>query len=357
MFQKKHLIVVHGMGEHTEKTIQDEVVLALNKALNSYESKAAARIQDLVKIIPVAFDDVFEKFRKDRAATAESLLKQLEGVNGARFLGGVVQEIARVEANLGGDEFFDTHWVDVLLYRLTLLNESIRLRTAKKVVDTILAAGGASNVHVLAHSLGTAVLHDALAKTYGPDNLVDESGKALNLNPVTHRLGGIHMIANVSRALQTFIKVGSSIVRPGKLGCVSTFFEYRHKLDPITRIRPFTPTDNGGWVTHNVFVSNYALVEPTAVTRVNVHDLSHYLAIPEVHQKLFAMLIGFVPKKAEKKVAEQKFFDSTVQSKAKALQSTFGNVGTDLNEGAILDLLTTWKQLKDVVVTLGETFK
>jgi hypothetical protein len=356
MFEQKHLIVVHGMGVHTEKTIEDEVVLALNKALNSYESKATARIQDLVKIVPVAFDDVFEKFRKDRAAASESLLKRLEGVNGAQFLGGVVQEIAQVEADLGGDEFFDTHWLDVLLYRLTMLNESIRLRMAKKVVDSILAVGG-SNVHVRAHSLGTAVLHDALAKAYGPDNLVDESGRTLNLHPVTHRLGGIHMVANVSRALQTFIKVGSSIVRPGKLGCVSTFFEYRHKLDPITRIRPFTPTDNGGWVTHDVFVANYALIEPTAVTQMNVHDLGHYLAIPEVHQQLFGMLIDFEPKKAEREAAEKRFFESTVQGKARALQSAFGTVGTDLNEGAILDLLTAWKQFKDLVVTFGETFK
>jgi hypothetical protein len=164
------------------------------------------------------------------------------------------------------------------------------------------------------------------------------------------------MVANVSRALQTFIKAGSSIVRPGKLGCVSNFFEYRHKLDPITRIRPFTPTDNGGWVTHDVFVANYALIEPTAVTRANVHDLGHYLAIPEVHQVLFDLLIGFTPKKAERKEAEQQFFATTVQGKATALQAAFGNVGTDLNDGAIRDLLDAWKQLKDLVVNFGEKF-
>jgi hypothetical protein len=356
MFAKKHLVVVHGMGVHTEASFKDEVTLALNKALNSYSSQATAKIEDFVDIIPVAYDSVFQQFRQNRAGSAEPLLKQLEGIGGAGLIGGLAQEIARIETDLGGDDFFDTHWFDVLLYRVTMLNEKIRLQVAAKIVDSILAVGG-SNVHVLAHSLGTAVVHDTLAKAYGPDNLVNDQGRALNLNPSTHRLGGIHLVANVSRVLQTFIKIGSSIVRPGKLGCVSTFFEYRHKLDPITRVRPFTPTDNGAWVPHNVFAANYALIEPTAVTQANVHDLGHYLAIPAVHQRLFSMLMAFVPKKAEKEAAEQKFFATTVQGKAAALQSAFENVGTELNDGAILDVMTAWKQLKDLVVAQGEVFR
>jgi hypothetical protein len=356
MFTKKHLIVVHGMGTHSTDSIGKQVSEALQTALRSYPSMNTRKIEDLVDIIPFAYDDVFEKFRQERAASSDTLLKEMGRLNvTAESLPGAIAEIAQVEIQLGGDTFFDTHWLDVLLYRFTMFNETIRLRLAGKIADSVAAVGG-SNVHVLGHSLGTALVHDALAKSFGPDNAVDENGRAVNLNPVTHKLGGVHLVANVSRALQTFIKVGSSIVRPGKLGCVSTFFEYRHRLDPITRIRPFTPTDNGGWVTHDVFVADYALIEPSAVTQVNVHDLGHYLSIPEVHQVMFEMLFNFVPNQSERDVVEQAFFQTTLQGQAQALQAAFGHVGTDVNDGAILDLLSAWKQFKDFVVNLGGKF-
>ncbi len=356
MFTKKHLIVVHGMGKHTAASVKKEVTDALAAALTLYSSKKDAKIEELVTVIGVSYDEIFEKVRKQRAESGESVLKLLSNINGNSFPLKVAEEIAGIEADLGADEFFNTHWLDVLLYRLTLRNELVRLKVAEKIADSVAKVGG-SNVHVLGHSLGTAVVHDALAKSYGPENLISEEGKALNLSPITHRLGGVHMVANVSRALQTFVKAGSSIVRPGDLGCAFVFHEFRHKLDPIPKIRPFNPTDNGGWVPHDVFVNSYALVEPSAVTAANVHDLAHYLAIPEVHQPIFDLLIDFRPKKAEKKEAEEKYFATTVQGKAQALQSAFGDLGTDINEGAIRDLIDAWKALKDLVESFGEKFE
>jgi hypothetical protein len=123
------------------------------------------------------------------------------------------------------------------------------------------------------------VLHDALAKGYGPENISSATGRVLNLSTITHRLGGVHMVANVSRALQSFVAVGSSVVRPGELGCTSNFLEYRHRLDPITKIRQFNPTDNDGWVPHDVFKSAYQLIEPTSVSAANART-RHYLLTP-----------------------------------------------------------------------------
>jgi hypothetical protein len=71
---------------------------------------------------------------------------------------------------------------------------------------------------------------------------------------------------------------------------------------------------------------------------------------------LFDLLFGFVPGKAEREAAEAAYFATTVAGKARALQSAFGAVGTDLNEGAIRDLLDAWKQLKDLALSFGEKF-
>jgi hypothetical protein len=265
-----------------------------------------------------------------------------------------VEQINSIEASLGQDKFFTTHWLDVILYYLTLLCEPIRLKVAEAVAESVAKAGGA-NVHILAHSLGTAVVHDTLAKSYGPDNLVATSGKVLNLSPVEHRLGGVHMVANVSRALQTFIKVGSSIVRPGPLGCTSAFVEYRHKLDPITRIRPFDPTDNDGWVPHDVFRAAYSLIEPSSVTAANVHGLDHYLITPMVHLPMFRLLFGFRPRKKEQQAGEDAYSEDTVEGKAKALQTALGEFQPTSRE-SLQAVLEAAKALKDMVLGFGEKF-
>lgn len=351
----KQLLVVHGMGQHTKASIKKEAEDAFDAAFGRYPSLKKKKVSDLVEVVPVTYGDVFEEFRKARAKSNEALSTWLAGVNGATPLPlQAISEIDAIESSLGSDAFFNTHWLDVLLYRFTFLNELARLKVAAAVGKAI-AAQGSTNVHVLGHSLGTAVLHDALAKAYGPDNMV-EDGKALNLNSVSQRLGGIHMVANVSRTLQTFVAAGSSIVRPGSLGCTNTFSEYRHRLDPIPMIRPFNPTNNGEWVAKSIFTSVYSLKEPTSVTEANVHGLGHYLLIPEVHLTLFRLLFNFAPKKAERAAGEAAYLETTVLGKAKALQATFGDLVSSPNEGSIQKLLENARALKEMVEGFGEPF-
>ncbi len=353
---KKHLLVVHGMGQHTNDSVKAEVADAFTTAFSRYESLKNKKVADLIEIVPVTYADVFDTFRQQRATSSESLSKWLAGVNGMQSLPlRAVAEVNDIETSLGSDTFFNTHWLDVLLYRFTFLSERIRLKVAAAVGKAITDAQGSTNVHVLGHSLGTAVLHDSLAKAYGPEN-IESDGKALNLNGVSDRLGGIHMVANVSRSLQTFVTVGSSIVRPGPLGCTGVFAEYRHRLDPIPMIRPFNPTNNGEWVPQSIFTSVYSLQGPTPVTEANVHRLGHYLLIPEVHRALFRALFNFAPKKAEKTAGEALYLATTVIGKAKALQAAFGDLGGAASEESVKKLLETAKALKDMVQSFGEQF-
>jgi hypothetical protein len=352
---KKKLIVVHGMGQHDDASVQKEVVDGLSTAFKFYSSLKGESVENKIDILPVSYNSFFDDYRKKLAERSGSLGERLAAIDtSVPFPLEVIQRINKLEADLAQDEFFTTHWLDVILYFLTLLCEPVRLKVAEAVANAIAEVGGA-NVHVLGHSLGSAVVHDALAKAYGPDNLIAGTGKVLNLSPIEHRLGGVHMLANVSRALQTFVKVGSSIVRPGPLGCTSVFLEYRHKLDPIARIRPFNPTNNDGWVPHDVFQFVYSLIEPSSVTDANVHGLGHYLITPMVHLPLFQLLFGFRPKKAEQSAGEQAYFATTVLGKAQALQAAFGDFAPT-DPDSLRAILDAAKALKDMVLGFKEAF-
>ncbi len=353
---RKHLLVVHGMGQHTDESVKAEVADAFTTAFSRYASLKDKKVADLMEIVPVSYAEIFDTFRQQRATSNEGLSEWLAGINGMQSLPlQAVAEVNDLEASLAEDTFFNTHWLDVLLYRFTFLSERVRLKVAAAIGKSIVDAQGSTNVHVLGHSLGTAVLHDTLAKAYGPEN-IELDGKAINLNSVSDRLAGIHMVANVSRALQSFVAVGSSIVRPGPLGCAGVFAEYRHRLDPIPMIRQFNPTNNGEWVPQTIFTSVYSLREPTSVTEANVHGLGHYLLTPEVHQLLFRLLFNFAPKKAEKAAGEAAYLATTVLGKAKALQAAFGDLGGAASEESVTKLLKTAKALKDMVQGFGEQF-
>jgi|KBSMisStandDraft_5_1062788.scaffolds.fasta_scaffold113890_2 hypothetical protein len=352
---KKKLIVVHGMGQQDDATVQKEVADAFTTAFGFYDSLQGQAVTDQIDIVPASYNSFFDDYRKKLQERSGSLAERLASIDPTvPFSIEAVQKINQLEGKLGQDSFFTTHWLDVILYYFTLLCEPIRLHVAKTVADAIAEVGG-PNVHALGHSLGTSVLHDTLAKAFGPHNLIDADGTAVNLSPVEHCLGGVHMVANVSRALQTVVKVGSSIVRPGPLGCTSVFLEYRHKLDPIPMIRPFNPTNNGEWIPQAMFTSVYSLVETSSVTQANVHDLGHYLITPTVHLPLFRLLFGFRPKKQEQDAGAQKYFALTVQGKAQALQTAFGDL-QPTDPDSVQALLDAAKALKDMVLKFGESF-
>lgn len=351
----KHLLIVHGMGQHEEGSLAESTTQAIEQAFQLYDSLRLKRVADLIDVRPVCYNDIFETYRRDVANRSGRLGEAFSNIEGSLPLtAAAAQEIVEIEGSVGGDSFFDTHWLDVLFYRFTLLSELARLRVAEAIGSSI-AAVGAANVHVIGHSLGSAVLHDTLAKAYGPDQLTSKNGASLNLSTTKHRLGGVHMIANVSRALQTFVNVDSSIVRPGDRGCCSVFVEYRHKLDPFTKVKPFDPTDNSSWISHQAWRNGYQLVTPSSVTEANVHSLGHYLLNPLVHGPLFLLLFGHRPNKTERTAASDAYLAQTVEGKAKALEQAISSLQLD-DRASIKSLLVAGKAFKDLVKSFGEDF-
>src|SRR5262245_22338247 len=140
---KKRLIVVHGMGTHTEASVKKEVVDAFDSAFTFYPSLKGKKAVDSFDIIPVAYNSFFDDYRRQLAEQAGTLAEHRAAVDGSvHFTVQAAKTCNDVESQLGKDSFFTTHWLDVLLYYLTLLCEPVRLKVIEAVADSLAEVDG-----------------------------------------------------------------------------------------------------------------------------------------------------------------------------------------------------------------------
>lgn len=331
---KQAMVAVHGMGQATSASFKTSIQQALQEALKQYEGYETEQIDEYVDIIPAAYNDIFDTYREAMAARGKSVAERLAAIpRSSNIAFETIERISGIEKEIADDDFFKTHFLDVIFYRFTVLGEPVRIRVGKAIAEAV-ANYNSTNVHVLAHSLGTSVVHDALTKLYGPTQFHDEKGQAMNLSATQHRLASIAMVSNVSRVLESdWARVAQSPVRPGALGITSEFTEFRHKLDPFTWVRPFNVNNNGVWISQDDWQKQvYALIEPSEVSAANTHDLVHYLKNPAVHLPLLAKLTRFKfrPKKAAREAAMAKYLATTGRGHAQALEEAFESI--DLGE-------------------------
>lgn len=354
MAGKPTLIVVHGMGEHTGASFEKEIKASLNYALGLYEKWKDKKIENLVNIVPFGYNDEFKKHREMIANTASPLVDRLDKLKLAGVAGIMAMEISKWDSELNKDNFFKTHWLDVIFYRYTGLGEVIRIKLAKLIAETI-GNIGAQNVHVLGHSLGTSVVHDTLASLYAPPG---QSSTEHNLSSKTSKLASLHLVANVSKLLESFAKIGTSIVNPCAKGCTGTYYQYRHVLDPFMIPSPFEPVINDVWcaeIEHDPFM--YQEIKPKIVTDVNTHAITHYLKNPVCHVPLLQILnIDFAPTKKERDKAFKQHSDTALQGKAELLQQKWDAIDLT-NKDSVEAFIRAAQGLRDMLATFGKEFE
>ena len=266
------IILVHGMGSHTAPTSVEatpskpahfkpgsfgqEFIDTSASIMASYEAYQGKSIADFYDIHEINYDVWFDKMRTTMADNAKMMSDRLETLSntfGTTGIIGLTQRLTSLEAKFKDDKFFYTHWLDVLFYG-TMLGRKVCVAAAAVVADAI-TQYDAANVHIIAHSLGTAVIHDTLHALYHED-----------LNVVTHEIRSLWMFANVSRLVNTVNRYSDplgSVVRPGNGGCVSTFFNVRHKLDPFTWLAQFNPENDDSWTSSLSYNLDYTTSKRT----------------------------------------------------------------------------------------------
>lgn len=350
---KPTLLIIHGMGNHTEQSFKEKFDSTMVDVFKLYPSLSTKTFADFVDVKAIPYNSFFEDYRKnydgsDNKEKFAQLMQKLPSVTATK----IFKKILNLQSDIAGDDFFSSHWLDVLFYRFSTIGTPVQIAVAKAVNQAIQDEGGAARrVHVLGHSLGSAVLHDSLAKLYG------ESSNDFSdpLSPVTHKLGSLHFVANTSKLLQSFIDVKKSVVKPDHDGCTRRYREYRHSLDPIARVKPFDPTGNGGWIGHYPWEQGYyKLHKLTSVTNQhgNMHSIEHYLFNPKMHLQIFEDVAGIDLPETEISQGKNEFLQLTLQKVAEKAETAFSNISIS-DKATVAEFVKAYQTLKNFVEDLG----
>lgn len=282
------ILLVHGMGTHAPGSM----TATFKRALNDQALCFGVRLnldQESYKYEEYNYSEWFDEIRTQFAANADARQTGFSYLSGAGVAAELIQQLTAFEAHFSKDEVLYTHWLDVLLYGSTYFGTRIQAQLAAKY-NELVAKYGHDNIHVVCHSLGSAVVHDTFAKLYRHganvfDNIPDYRPGNLNCK-------SLWFFANVSRLLNILNGLqdpNTSTVAPGANGCTDFFFNIRNVLDPFTWFRRYDRqmTD----LTH---------MENEAVRNINTHDFYEYVAAPAVARELLARIYGT-------RVAEDKF--------------------------------------------------
>jgi hypothetical protein len=288
------LIVVHGMGSNPPKW-SEALVQKLDAIASQYSAfKKGAAFSQRLTIAEVRYDGIFERYLEEWQASAK---------NFAEFqkkqklpLPGLMKWLTGSSLPKEEESFFWSTLLDALLYRgFPVVRDEVRAVAMSQIVGHCTAnmRAGDLSVSILAHSLGTAVVHDTLQLL--------ASGPQLGNDSFTAKRGwhfeNLFMLANVARLgppalLDLKDTAKDYLVRPrsaGTPGDLSTFYcnalySFRHELDPFVRWSPFEPTKWG-----EDFINPSPL---PAIHAANVHGFTHYLNNPAVHIPIINKSLG-----------------------------------------------------------------
>ncbi len=347
---KPTLFLIHGMGNHTPESFKKQFNDTMYSVFKLYPSLSSQQFSKIVNVEAIGYNHHFENYRNNHAGNKDTFSTILESLP-TKTLKNTFNQIINLQGSINDDEFFNSHWLDVLIYRFSTIGTNIQIDIANKIAEAIHAHSGYSqNVHMLSHSLGTAVLHDSLAKAYGEPS-VDVPNP---LNVVDHYLGSLHFVANTSRVLQSFIKVKDSRVKPGPEGCTRLYREYRHSLDPIARVKPFNPNGNGGWIGDYQWRKKHYQLQPlTSITNKhgNTHSIEHYLYNPKVHLKLIKEVAAITLPREEIEQAGMEYMSQTLKGVAEGAARAFKNISIS-DTATIVDYVKAYVALKTFVESL-----
>ncbi len=280
---KPVILLIHGMGTHPLDNMTREFKAGLMEAANGFGIDAFDPDESM-DITEFNYSETLDNIRKKLAEDAQEILDLFpNGTPGSE----IVNKLLAFQANFSEDELVYTHWLDVALYSL-YYGESIRVELARKLNNLFKEADN-RRVHIIAHSLGTAVLHDTLDKFYK----VLAPGEGDDDYPYL-RAGGQNLktlwtFANVNRLVSVLNNVadrGPTVVRSGPTGCTDSLYNIYHTLDPFCWFEPYKED--------TVTIESGRHFETRVVRKKNTHSFQEYVASPEVAKYLLAELVQAV---------------------------------------------------------------
>ena len=344
---KRVLFLVHGVGRHDKdwsaevvETIQNMSSLLQSDATSGFSVDTLTQAVDETDFVQLYYDDLFQAFAK------KMLERSHEFISALKFAG--LAGLAKLftsdadEANFVRDSVFD-----ILIYRAM---KEHRFMTHRRLSDQIYkkideyGIDGAE-YSIVAHSLGTAVIHDTLHE------MSIEPGSPVQTGLFQFR--NLFMVANTSALLRNDYDPRTSNIRPfvapNQVGYVRFYRNFAHRFDPIAQIYSYHD------YMKNASTKRFNHITVEHFLDKNIHGYKHYLQSPKVHVPLFAGLYGskVVPVAFRKQALKMKPEDtlselakSELKEKLKPLVNPKKQPGKDDRSSAII---TIAKFLKEII--------
>lgn len=292
----KHILfLIHGVGIHQNQSWADSVKSKITEVAKRYSHFRTHDLEDDVELVPISYDHIFREaleswdkrggeirqFAEDNGINDHSVLNWLDGVS-------------------SDDSFLWSHAMDVVIYYLfSLRRDKIRMEVIHQITQKIKSCNDPNIAcSVVAHSLGTCVVHDSLhvmgTTNWGNNaSFFDSSRWSFQL---------VMMLANTSRLLHTDINPYDSIVRPvhvgGETSYCQDYINVQHKYDPV----PFPWAYNPDWMNDDTKIEIQHFHEP------NIHGYTHYLDNPCVHIPLLRSITNWeAVTENEEQVAKEEY--------------------------------------------------
>ena len=272
----KHIVfLVHGMGSHEDGWS--------NEAVKEFKANARAigyplKIAEEFEFVEINYDHLFIDYIKAHNKNAEQIATYMTtgqlGAESNSFFRGVFEYAA---GSLKHEDFVVSALGDVFLYRLADYANVVRTFVISKITQTLNAQGDKPPWSVIAHSLGTRVIHDAL-----DDFLSSTTNRRVFGKPVA-----LAMIANVTHLLAYSPSRlwNHTKVWPTKLTTRGGCFRYvnaLHPADPFTWMREFDPPPEWGNNAEYSGQFRRPAIALKELTRANSHSFTGYLENPTV---------------------------------------------------------------------------
>jgi len=287
---KPIVLVIHGMGTHhqlKDDNVESQAAQGADDGLTSTQKEVVSGINDTAKLLGFEhfkFEEEVELLEfnyseylhdvlmKDKQK-AQALKDNISSLTAFEMLPSLAKDLTNELSAISNDKFFFTHWMDVIYYGLTVHGSVIRNRLAQTLNKVIREAEPGQKIHIIAHSLGTAVLYDTLAKWLKKDANYSADNPELDVD--NFKFESIYMLANVSGLINLLNGIGDperSVLNSGPGGCTEKFYNVFNEFDPFTWIKRWD----------GEILGNGSDKRITTVRKVNTHDLQEYVSSPSV---------------------------------------------------------------------------
>lgn len=278
---KHQIFLVHGMGDF-EPGWSAGIEQQLRDLFQKYPT--ARLFADRFGYKEINYNRVFEKWRQQWKSDASALLSTLQD---AKLDAAVAQRLLTLAGSAGGASFWQTHVLDVVLYRfLRAVAEEVWREVQTQILAHLTSFQDRPNYSIVCHSLGTAVAYETLHAM-----ITDSPPLPFGARPVN-----FIAVSNTARLLWNRggdpypVAMGPSF--SDDRGMCLSFFNLRHALDPVCNVTPFhAPPDR--WFPEPAMRDEvYIDVELAAadIRQANIHAMEHYLSHPDVHAPVLRRL-------------------------------------------------------------------